>query len=90
MADGSLSQFKATLARKKARKDKAQGKFDRKKLGFKSSDSNQEYNFPKLPDHELEQVKKTIRDKIRSERRNELILIGIILIGFICFLAYIN
>ncbi len=35
MADGSLSQFKATLTRKKERKEKAQGKFDRKKFGFR-------------------------------------------------------
>lgn len=53
MADGSLSQFKATLARKKARKEKSQGKFNRKKLGFKISSSKPEFNFPKLSESEL-------------------------------------
>lgn len=47
MADGSLSQFKATLARKKARKDKNQGKFDRKKMWFNKSESKPVYDFPR-------------------------------------------
>ena len=86
MADGSLSQFKATLARKMARKEKAQGKFDRTKLGFKSSDSKLEFDFPKLSDSELEQVKKDIRKKIKSRRLTELIIFGTVLIGLIIYL----
>ncbi|RKN83225.1 hypothetical protein [Ulvibacterium marinum] len=90
MADGSLSQFKATLARKKARKDKSQGKFDRKKMGFKNPDSKPEFNFPKLSESELEKVKIDIRKKIKSDRRNELIILGIVFIALALLILYLN
>ena len=90
MADGSLSQFKATLARRMARKEKTQGRFDRKKLGFKSSDSKPEFDFPKLSESELEKLKEDIREKAKSERKKEFIIFGIILIGLICLLLYLN
>ena len=90
MADGSLSQFKATLARKKARKDKNQGKFDRKKLGFKFSGQGQEFNFPELSEEELEVVKNDIRKKLKSKKRIEFAaFILLLLLGFL-FLLYIN
>ncbi len=89
MAHGGLSQFKATLARNKERKEKAQGKFDRKKLGFKNPDSKPEYDFTKLSDSELEKLKKEIQEKIKSERQNELIIFGMIFIGLICLLFYL-
>ncbi len=90
MADGSLSQFKATLARKKARKDKSQGKFERKKMGFKSSDSKPEFDFPKLSESELEKVKSDIRKKMKSDRRNELIILGILFIVLTLLILYLN
>lgn len=90
MAHGSLSQFKATLARKKARKDKNSGKFDRKKLGFKSLDKKPEFNFLELKDSELEKVKKDIRQKLKSQRRFELIILLIILLIGFSILLYIN
>ncbi|SHG57919.1 hypothetical protein [Flagellimonas flava] len=90
MAHGSLSQFKATLARKNARKDKAEGKFDRKKLGFKDSDSKPEFDFPEISESELENLKKDIRKKAKSDRRKELAIFGIILIGIICLLVFLN
>jgi len=90
MADGSLSQFKATLARKKARKEKSQGKFDRKKFGFTNSDAPTECNFPKLSDSELEKVKIDIRTKAKSERRREYVLFVLLLIGVLGLLLYLN
>ena len=90
MADGSLSQFKATLARKQARKDKAKGKFERNRLDFKNSDPKDEFDFPKLSDSDLEDLKSEIRSKAKSDRRKELILFGIIVVGLICLLFYIN
>ncbi|UOY08464.1 hypothetical protein L0P88_07875 [Muricauda sp. SCSIO 64092] len=90
MADGSLSQFKATLARKKVRKDKNQGKFNRKKLGFKSADTNYKFDFPDLSESELEEVKTSIREKLKSEKRIEtIVLILFFLVGFL-ILVYIN
>jgi ribosomal protein S25 len=90
MAHGSLSQFKATLARKKARKDKNQGKFNRKKLGFKSSDEKAEFNFPELEDSTLEKVKKDIRQKLKVQKRFELIILFILLLAGFIILLYIN
>ena len=55
-------------------------------LNYKSSDSKLEFDFPKLSDSELEQVKKDIRKKIISKRRTELIIFGTILIGLIIYL----
>ncbi|RIA08764.1 hypothetical protein OE09_0587 [Flavobacteriaceae bacterium MAR_2010_72] len=86
MADGSLSQFKATLARKIERNQKRQARNDRNSSSYKSSDSKLEFDFPKLSDSELEQVKKDIRKKIISKRRTELIIFGTILIGLIIYL----
>lgn len=83
MADGSLSQFKATLARKKARKEKTQGKFDRKKLGFNISETKPEFYFPNLSESEMEKFKANIRKKAKLEKRNELILFGIIIVGYL-------
>ena len=90
MAHGGLSQFKSALARKKSRKDKAQGKFDRKKLGFNSHDSKPEFDFPNLSESELENLKNDIRVKAKSDRRKELILLSIILIGLTCLLLLLN
>ena len=90
MADGSLSQFKATLARKKARKDKSKGKFDRKKLGFNDDDSKPEYNFPELSEDEMDSVKKEIRRKAKSEKQIELVILGVLVVGILLFILYIN
>ncbi|WP_435624014.1 hypothetical protein [Flagellimonas sp.] len=90
MADGSLSQFKATLARKKARKDKSKGKFDRKKLDFKDEDLKPEYNFPELSEDEMDSVKKEIRRKAKSERQIELVILGVLVVGILLLILYIN
>ena len=79
MADGSLSQFKATLARKIERNQKRQARSDRNSSSYKSSDSKPEYNFPKLSESELEKVKSDIRKKLKSERKKEFIMITIVI-----------
>jgi len=81
-------QFKATLARKKARKEKNQGKFDRKKLGFKFS--IKEYNFPQLSESELETVKTDIRRQIKAQNRIEYITLLALLVLVFLFLVYLN
>lgn len=90
MAHGSLSQFKAALARKKARKEKAEGKFDRKKLGFTESVGKPEYNFPKLQKSELEQLKLKIRQRAKAERRVEFVIYGVVILGIVGLLFYLN
>lgn len=78
MADGSLSQFKATLARKIERNQKRQTRSDRNSTSYKSSDSKPEFDFPKLSESELEKVKSDIRKKLKSDKKKELITIIII------------
>ncbi|WP_048331189.1 hypothetical protein [Bizionia psychrotolerans] len=89
MADGSLSQFKATLARKIERNQKRQARNDRNSSSYKSSDSKPEYNFPKLSESELEKVKNDIRKKAKSERKKELITIAIIFIILTLIILYL-
>ncbi|MET1260540.1 hypothetical protein ABV409_14435 [Flagellimonas sp. DF-77] len=90
MADGSLSQFKATLARKQARKEKAKGKFKRNRLHYTSKDTEREFDFPKLTATELEEVKNKIRSKAKAQRRKERVVLGLLLIGLLWLLYYIN
>ena len=78
MADGSLSQFKATLARKIERNQKRQARSDRHSTNYKNSDSKTEFDFPKLSESELEKVKSDIQKKAKSERKKELIVITIV------------
>lgn len=54
MPDGSLSHFKATLARKIERNQKRQSRVERNASSYKSSDSIPEYEFQKLSKSELE------------------------------------
>ncbi len=85
MADGSLSQFKATLARKIERNQKRRERSERtdRNSSYSSSDEKPEYNFPKLSETELEKVKSNIRAKIKSERIREYFKISIILVVII-------
>ena len=80
MADGSLSQFKATLARKIERNQKRQARSDRHTSSYKSSDSKPEFDFPKLSESELDKVKSDIRKKAKSERKKQLIVISIVFV----------
>lgn len=89
MADGSLSQFKATLARKIERNQKRQARSDRNSFSFKNSDSKPEYNFPKLSEFELEKVKRNIRAKAKLKRKKELIIIVTILIIMTLIILYL-
>lgn len=89
MADGSLSQFKATLARKIERNQKRQARNDRNSSSYKSSDSKPEFDFPKLSESELEKVKSDIRKKAKSERKKELIIIAIIFIILTLIILYL-
>lgn len=90
MADGSLSQFKATLARKIERNQKRQARSDRHTSSYKSSDSKPEFDFPKLSESELEKVKSDIRKKLKSDRKKELITISIIIMVVILLIVFLT
>lgn len=77
MADGSLSQFKATLARKLERSQKRQARADRN-TSYNSSGAKPKYNFPELSESELEKVKSDIRKKLETRRKRELIFTAVI------------
>ncbi|WP_349664817.1 hypothetical protein IZU89_07875 [Cellulophaga lytica] len=89
MADGSLSQFKATLARKIERNQKRQARSDRHSTSYKNSDSKTEFDFPKLSESELEKVKSDIRKKAKSERKKELIVIAIVFVIMTLIILYL-
>lgn len=89
MADGSLSQFKATLARKIERNQKRQARNDRNSSTYKSSYSKPEYNFPKLSESELEKVKSDIRKKLKSDRKKEFITITIVIVLLVCIIIFL-
>ncbi len=80
MPHGSLNAFKATLARKKARDVKKKSIYDKNITGTYNSDQETEYNFPKLTDSELENVKLSIRRKLKNDRRKSRILGAITLL----------
>lgn len=71
MADGSLSHFKATLARKQERNQKRQARSDRK-LKHNSSGSKTEFDFPELSESELKKVKTDIQAKMKLEKKKQL------------------
>ncbi|WP_047547863.1 hypothetical protein [Psychroserpens sp. Hel_I_66] len=87
--DGSLSQFMATLQRRKARKVRNNGKFDKTSLSYNSEDRRPEYSFPELTDKELEEIKGKIKNNLTSHNRLNTIIsftAFIILIIIIYFL----
>ena len=90
MADGSLSQFKATLARKIERNQKRQDRSDRHSPNYKSSDSKPEFDFPKLSESELEKVKSDIRKKLISDRKKEIITITIVIAVLTCIIIILS
>lgn len=91
MPDGSLSQFKATLARKSERNQKRQARTDRHGSNYKSSVSKPEFDFPQLSETEMDQVKTEIREKIKSDKKREqttILIILVFLISVVLFLMF--
>ena len=87
---GSLEHFKATLQRKKERKAKAEGRFDKKKLKYSASEKKPEFDFPVLKKPELEKVKAKIRAKIKKEKRLDYLLVIIVLLVFVLIWFLLN
>lgn len=87
--DSSFSHFKATVLRRKQRLEKKSGKFDKKKLNYNSNKGNN-LEFPNPSQQELVQLKKSIREKLQSRKRKELIfLISFILTLLILFYYFV-
>lgn len=76
--DGSLSQFKATLQRRKERQANNSEKFSKKHLNYHLSESKIEFGPSKLSKPELEQIKKGIRENLKAERRKGLLIFGVV------------
>jgi len=77
MAHGSLSHFKATLARKIQRDKKRNARSDRNSSNSKNPGKKIDFNLPKLSESEHNKVKADIRKKAKSERKKEIIKISI-------------
>jgi hypothetical protein len=88
MADGSLSHFKATLARKQERNQKRQARSDRK-LMHNSSGSKTEFDFPELSESELKKVKTDIQAKMKLEKKKLLTKILIVMIILSSIFLYV-
>lgn len=78
MAHGSLSHFKATLARKVERNQKRQARTDRQSK-FKTTDSKTEFDLPELSASELKKAKADIRNKMKLEKKKQQIRILIVM-----------
>lgn len=88
---GGLGHFKAVLQRRKERKDKASGRFDKKKLNYKTTWHKPEFNFPELRTSELERLKTGIRNNIKKDRLKGYLLFLIIFLAlFISFYYFMN
>ncbi|NEV92575.1 hypothetical protein G3567_00230 [Psychroflexus sp. YR1-1] len=92
MAHGSLSHFKATLARKAERNQKRQARSDRQSK-FRTSGSKTEFNSTTLSESELKEIKADIRNKMKLEKKKQLkrilivmaVLTSILLFSFFKF-----
>lgn len=78
MAHGSLSHFKATLARKQERNQKRQARSDRKPI-YKNSGFKTKLKEPELSDSELNKLKADIKTKLKSDNKKHLIKVFIIM-----------
>ncbi len=89
MAHGILHQFKAALERRQARKDQNDGKFNKSKLDYNTSDAKTEFDFPELSETDMETLKEKIRADIRVGKRKDFILVlfvfGLLTILFLFF-----
>lgn len=66
--DGSLGHFKDILQRRRARKEKSEGKFDKKKLDYKISGTKTEFNFPILSKSKTDKLKQKIKRDIKKKQ----------------------
>ncbi len=94
MPNGSLSAFKATLARKKARDVKKKSMFEKSRGTFKTSKYTSATVFPKLSGAKVDEVKQGIRKKLTSQRKRSLIVNSLFIIVFaiitvVLFLKYL-
>lgn len=76
---GSLGHFKATLQRRKQRKEKQKGKFNKKNLNYISDEINQ-LEYPEPSKYELKKINEAFNKKILKHKRKETIVFVIIMI----------
>lgn len=83
--------YKEVAKRRSERKNKASGKFDKKKLNYNLKGDKLEFDTPKLKPTELESLKQGIRKKIKSDSiRDYILYIVIFLVLFISFYVFMN
>ncbi|MCK0107747.1 hypothetical protein MWU58_00435 [Flavobacteriaceae bacterium S0825] len=77
--NGSLGHFKATLLRRKQRKEKQEGKFNKQNLDFISNKVG-DLEFPKPSSYELKKINETFKNKIRKHKIKETVVFVIVMI----------
>lgn len=89
--NGSLGHFRALVQRQKARKQKAEGRFDKRRNLSKIPNKKPEFNFPELSPKELKRLKFRIKSKIEREHFLDYMLyFSIFLVLFATFYYFIN
>ncbi|WP_282135903.1 hypothetical protein [Seonamhaeicola maritimus] len=88
---GSLGHFKALVQRHKARKEKTESRFEKRKRNTKRGGEKLDFNFPKLRESELKRLKKKIRTNIQRDNFIDYLLFAILfLFLFISFYYFMN
>lgn len=92
MLGNSNGHFRALLKRHKARKEKVEGRFEKRKSNLKQSNGEKlEFNSRNLRPSELDRLKKKIKTDIKKDKLNDYLLYFIIfLIMFIAFYFFMN
>ena len=80
--NSSLEHFKATIFRRKQRKEKQREKFNKENLDF-ISEQLSEVDFPKPSKVELEKVNNSFKEKINKHKVKEIIVYVLILLLFL-------
>ncbi|WP_412986562.1 hypothetical protein [Pontimicrobium sp. IMCC45349] len=77
--NGSLGHFKATVLRRKQRKEKQKKRFNNKTLDH-CFDNADEFNFKKLSSVELKKKKEEIRLSAKNHKKKEIIAYILVMI----------
>lgn len=78
--NSSLSHFKATLQRRKERKEKLKTKFNKKNLNYILDNINDDLEFPELSKMEMNKLKESIRKESRKHKQKEVLVLVVIMI----------
>ncbi len=89
LGTGGNQLFKEIKARRDVRKNKAEGKFDRKELAYKNEGEKLEFGNPNLRTGEMERLKSQIRTKVKRDQLRDYALFVIIFVVLFSVFYYV-